>query len=215
MSNVNNVKTGVYTRNGEDFNFNFYTSLNAYDKMKFVNEVTSLVVGDNYNYVIRDLMFDFSIVNNFTDVDLSSVSDSNNSIREIENIIEETNIVEIVKANVEVGVIEELEKAVDLSIEYKTGIHRNPIAESIGKLIDTLENKMSGINTDALLQAADVFNNMSGEFTMDKLIDSYGKSDMFKKHYDNMMADRERRMEDAKTVIKEANKNATKMAAKK
>ena len=55
-------KMGVYTRNGLEFDFNFHTSLRAVDKMRFVSNVTDLVVGDNYYSVIRDIIFNFNII---------------------------------------------------------------------------------------------------------------------------------------------------------
>ena len=56
-----NIKTrnGMYTFKGVDTAFSFYTDLNAVNKVKFVNNVTNYIVDENYNAIIRDLMFDF------------------------------------------------------------------------------------------------------------------------------------------------------------
>ena len=53
------VKTGVYTYNGAEETFAFYTTLRAIDKINFINAVTNILVGDNYYPVIRDIIFDF------------------------------------------------------------------------------------------------------------------------------------------------------------
>lgn len=211
------VKTGVYTRNGEDHDFNFYTSLSAIDKIKFVNVVTSTLVGDNYYSFIKDMIFDIAIVHIFTDVDVSDIMLSNNAINEIENYLNETNIVEIVKVNVDFGVIEELNKGVDDNIEYRTGIHKNPIAESLSHLLNTIDKKVSGVDTDKMMEMAQVISNMSGELTPDKMLEAYSKSDLFKQNYEKIMAERNRHnndIEDAVTDIKNA-KNRKKVASVK
>lgn len=188
-----NVKMGVYTRNGESISFNFYTNLRAVDKMKFVDTVTSYVVGDNYNSVIRDMMFDFTIIDIFTDVDITEIVNSKtNSINMIEDLLDETNIAAIVKANAENGLIAELEKAVDDNIEYRTGVRRNPIADGIGSLLKTIETKLAGIDTDGMMQMAQVISGMSGEMTPERVLEAYSKSDMFKERYAQLLADKER-----------------------
>ena len=110
---IRNVRTGVYTYNGEEVSFNFYTSISAYDEVRFVNTVTNTLVDDSYISVIRNLIFDFEIIDIFTDIDISNIKD----INAIEQFLEETNIVEIVKANVDSDVVEELNRAVDENIE--------------------------------------------------------------------------------------------------
>ena len=185
-----NVKSGVYTRNGVEENFNFFTSLKASDKIKFVNFVTNLVVDDSYNSILKDMIFDFAIVDIFTDIDTSEITKSPNAINMIEDLLEETNIVDIVKVNVESGLVEELDNAVSLNIEYKTGIHKNPIAESLSHLLNTIEQKVSGIDTDSMMQMAEVISGMSGELTADKMLEAYSKSDMFKQKYEQVLADR-------------------------
>lgn len=185
------IRSGVYTYNGEEHSFNFYTFLNAYNRMLFVNSVTDLLVGDNYNSVIRDLVFDYNVISVFTDVDTSKVTDENNATQDtlsaMEELVYETNIVEIVKKNVIIGVIDELNKAVDDNIEYRTGIHENPIADSLSHLLNTIDGKISGIDTESMMKMAQVISNMSGELTADKMLDAYSKSDIFKEKHAQIM----------------------------
>ena len=187
-----NVKMGIYTHNGKEVNFNFYTSLRAYDKMRFVKNVTDLVVGDDYNSVIRDMMFDFMIIDIFTDVDITEINNSKDAINMIEQFLDDTNIVKIVRDNAEIGVIAELEKAVDDNIEYRTGVRRNPIVDSISNLLNTIETKLVGIDTDSMMQMAQVISGMSGEMTPERVWEAYSKSNIFKEHYAKLLADRKR-----------------------
>lgn len=186
------IKAGVYTRNGEDVPFNFYTSLSAYNKVRFVDSVVSAIVTDDgYNYVIKDMLFDFWVVNFFTDVDVSKIAEAENNIDAIEDFFDENNIVDIVKINIVPGIIDELEKAVEFNIEYKTGIHINPISSSLSSLLDTIERKVENIDLDSMMDIAEAMSGISGELTADKMLDAYAKTDIFKKNWENAVADKE------------------------
>ena len=211
------VKTGVYTRNGEEYNFNFYTSLRAIDKIKFIKNVTNTLVDDNYYSFLKNMIFDIYIVHIFSDVDVSDVMSANNAIDEIENYLNETNIVDIIKANVDPDVIDELNESVDLAIEYRTGIHKNPISESLGRLLNTIEKKVSSIDTEKMMEMAQVISGMSGELTADKMLEAYSKSDLFKKNYEQIIADRNKhnnKIEADVTAIKNT-RNSKKIASVK
>lgn len=185
------IKAGVYTRNGEDVPFNFYTSLSAYNKVRFVDSVVSAIVTDDgYNYVIKDMLFDFWVVNFFTDVDVSKIAEAENNIDAIEDFFDENNIVDIVKINIVPGIIDELEKAVEFNIEYKTGIHINPISSSLSSLLDTIERKVENIDLDSMMDIAEAMSGISGELTADKMLDAYAKTDIFKKNWENAAADK-------------------------
>lgn len=185
------IKAGVYTHNGEDVPFNFYTSLSAYNKVRFVDSVVSAIVTDDgYNYVIKDMLFDFWVVNFFTDVDVSKIAEAENNIDAIEDFFDENNIVDIVKINIVPGIIDELEKAVEFNIEYKTGIHINPISSSLSSLLDTIERKVENIDLDSMMDIAEVMSGISGELTADKMLDAYAKTDIFKKNWEKAAADK-------------------------
>lgn len=180
----NEIKTGVYTFDGEDTPFAFYTSLNAYRKAQFVDSVSNILVSDNYNYVIRDLAFDFCIVAIFTDIDTSDVSDADDGITAMEEFVDKFKpVVDIVKANAEDGVLDELHKAIDLNIEYRTGIHINPISSSLASLFDTIERKVNDIDLDSMMDLAQSMASISGELTPEKMLDAYAKTNIFKEHW--------------------------------
>ena len=115
---------GTYIYNDEAHNFNFGTDLSIADKQKFVNSVVGLVVDDEYyNSILRDLIFDFYVVEYLTDIDTAELRESASFVNDVEQFLEETDIVEIVKANAFPTLFDELNDAIDKSIEYKTGIH--------------------------------------------------------------------------------------------
>lgn len=209
------VMSSVYTRNGEEFAFAFYTSLRAIDKIKFVNMVVNTLVGENYNSIIRDLIFDYTIIKSLTNIDTTDIDESPNSIDLIEDLLDETNIVEIVKANAS-ELIEELDKAVNDDIEYHTGIHRNSFIESLAHLLGTLEKKISNIDTDEMMKAAQVLGKLTGEIAPEKVIEAYSNSDLFKERYAQIIADREKHNSKIEAIkIEEEKRKANKSKANK
>lgn len=201
-----NLKIGVYERNGEENTFNYYTNLRMVDKVQFVNMVTSYVVGEDYNMVLRDMMFDFTIIDIFTDVDISDITnpDNKNSINMIEDLLLETNIIDIVKANMEPGLMAELNRAVDNNIAYHTGISTNPLIESFNNLMNTIEAKISDIDIDGLTEMMKMFSDVSGELTADKIVEAYAKSDLLKERNDALLAEKARQYAMVNNTVKAA-----------
>lgn len=182
------TKFGVYTYGDKDFQFNFNTSLSARQKVSFVNDIVEVVVGDNYYDFLTDIMFDFEIIHKFTDVDVSGMD----QIDAIEKFLNDTNIVEIVKENADFELISGLRESVSKCIEYKTGIHRNIVDEALGSLLNVVERKVSNIDVDGMMEMAQVMSGISGELTADKIIEAYGKSDIFKNQYKQISEKREK-----------------------
>lgn len=176
------MKMGVYAKGEESFNFNFYTTLSMSEKATFINSVVNTVVGDDYNFIVRPMIFDFMIVKMMTDVDTSFANNSNDTIDAIEQFLTETNIVDIVKANMEDSLIDNLNVAVDKAIEYRTGIHPSPIADALASLLSTLEKKVNELDLDDMMNMAQKFAGMTGELTPESIVNAYINSDIHKKN---------------------------------
>ena len=178
---------GTYIHNDETYNFNFGTDLSIAEKQKFVNSVVSLVVSDdNYNSILRSLIFDFYVVDIMTDVDTDEFKVSPTFVNDVEQFLDETNIVDIVKANAFPTLFDELNNAVDKSIEYITGIHPSPLNESLASLVNTLEKKINEFDMDSMMSMAQKFVGMTGEFTPESIMDAYINSDMHKKNLEEI-----------------------------
>lgn len=187
------MKNGVFTYNDESYNFDFKTSLSAHDKQTFVKTVVDNLVGDDgYDVVIRDLIFDFVIIEAFTNIDTSFINmkdddgDDINPIIPIEHFLEEANVVDIVKANMEVGLLDELNRAVDLNIQYLTGIHPNPLNEAIANLVSTIEKKICEVDLDSMMSMAQKFADMTEDFTLDNIVNAYMNSDVHQKNLEEI-----------------------------
>ena len=177
----NEMENGVYTKGEETFEFSFLTDLSASKKMDFVNSVVGYVItNSDYNFVIKDIIFDFEIIHKFTNYNISDIKEADDALGAIEELLSTTNIVEIVKSNMVDGLYEELVKAVDLDIQYKTGIRNNDILNSVERILDTIEEKVKDIDTKGLDEFVKVFNGVSGELTPDKLLEAFAKSNMYK-----------------------------------
>lgn len=177
------VKTGTYIYNEDTFNFNFYTDLSIANKLKFINSVVDILVDENhYNSVIRDLIFDFYVVDIMTDVDTTELKSSSFFVNDVEQFLEETNIVEIVKANATPALFVELNKAIDDSIAYLTGIHLNPLNDALASLVNTFEKKVNEFDLDSIMGMAKAFAGMTGELSPESFINAYMTSDAHKKN---------------------------------
>lgn len=212
---MKNIKTGTYFYNDESYNFNFATDLSAYRKLMFVNYVVNSIVDeDRYDSIVKDLVFDFGLVALMTDIDTSFINvededgDPINPIVFIEPFLEETNVVDIVKANMEIGLLEELENAVDLSIRYRTGIHSSPIADSLSSLLSTIEKKINEVDLESMMGMAQKLAGMTDEFNLDNLVKAYMNSDVHKENLEEIAKAKTERIKIAENLdeaIKEVN----------
>lgn len=197
--NTNNTKTGVYFYNDESFDFGFVTSLSASEKISFINSIVDTVVSNNYYTVIRDMLFDFAIIRTFTDFDTTFVKNSDSMIDTIEQFLDETNIVDVVKANMSVGLLEELNKSVDKAIEFRTGIHPSPLNDALASLLSTLEKKVNEFDMGSMMGMAQKLTGMTDEFNLDNLVKAYMNSET---HKNNLVE-----IEEAKKQNKKSSKS--------
>ena len=184
---MSEMKQGVYTNinSDTDYTFDFYTDLSVSKKAKFVNSVVSLVVdGEYYNSVIKNLVFDFYVIDIMTNVDTSEIKSSLTFLDDVENLLLETNIVDVVKANAFPTLFDELNMAVDKAIEYKTGIHPNLLSDALSNLINTLEKKVDSFDMNGAMEIAKNFS--TDEFTPENIVKAYLQTDIHKKNLEEI-----------------------------
>ncbi len=194
---IKNSKMGAYIdpKTDKEVSFNFWTDLGAKDKMRFVANVTDTIIGENYFSFLKNLIFDFEIIEMFTDIDTSDVSEATDTISMIEEFVNTTKVVEIVKSNVKQGLIDELMQAVEDNLEYRTGVHHNPLTNSVVGLINTIETKINEIDTNSMAQLAEMFNGMTGEITADGIINAYANSPIFLQSLEDRQKAHDKRFE--------------------
>ncbi len=199
--NMKNVMTGTYVKGEELIGFNFGTDLSVFEKQKFVNAVVGLVVDEkNYNSILRDLIFDFYVVDMFTNIDTAELKQSPHFVNDVEQFLEETNIVDIVRANALPTLFDELNKAVDNSIAYLTGIHPNPLNEALASLVNTFEKKVNEVDLDSAMKMAKKFADMTGKLTPESVVDAYVNSDLHKKNSEEIAESKAEKAEFAEVL---------------
>lgn len=193
MTNMKNTDTTVYIRNGEELDMTYSTDIPMSMKMSFVDTVVNDIVGDGYYYpMLKDMMFDFRLIQFFSDVDID-ISDEGEVINKIEDFLSETDAADVLKVNINLDVLFELVDFVDKGIEYKTGIHPSPIADSIASLLNVIEKKFSEFDMDSMTGMAKTFAKLQGDITPEKMLEAYAKSDVFKKQHENVVSAQEKR----------------------
>lgn len=199
------INTDTYTRNNEEIEFAYKINPTMSQKIEFVSAVVDTVVGDDYYYpMLKDMIFDFHLVNFFTDAFDNS---SSFTIDEIEEFLNETDVADILKINIDFDLLTELYDSVDKAIEYKTGIHISPIEDAIKSLLDTVERKFRDIDVDSMIGMAKVFGKLQGDITPDKMLEAYANSDIFKKQHDDVVESQAKRDAVMKKIRENAKKN--------
>ena len=197
--------TGVYERNGEQIEFEYHLDIPMSQKIAFVDSVVNPIVGDGYYYpMIKDIMFDFRMIQFFTDID-TDVVDGDDVIDQIVEFLKSNDAADVVRVSVNFHVIQELYEAVDKAIEYKTGIHPSPIADGIASILKMAEEKLFSIDVDSANAMAKVFGNMQGNITPDKMLEAYANSDVFKKMHGDAVKkqdERDKKAEDRLNIVK-------------
>ena len=184
---IKETKLGTYIYGEKSYEFTFETNLSISEKCKFVNSVVSLIVDtENYNSIIRDLIFDFYTIEFFTKIDTTELRQSDNFLDDVDDFLLETNIVEIVRENAFPALFNELNDAVDKAIEYKTGIHPSPLNEALSRLINTLDKKVNEFDMSSAMEMAQKFARMTGDLNVDNVVNAYINSDTHKKNLDEI-----------------------------
>ena len=132
------------------------------------------------------MIFDFYVIDFLTDIDTSEFKESSHFVDDVEQFLEETNIVEIVKANASPTLFYELNEAIDKSIEYITGIHPSPIADSFASLLSTLEKKINEFDMGSMMDMAQKFAGMTDELNVDNIVKAYVDSDFHTKNLEEL-----------------------------
>ena len=212
MSKIIGVMNATYNYKGVSGDYTFFTDIDVLRKAKFVESVCSYVVTDkSYQAVLRDTIFMWQIIEAFTNINLKDVlnlEESQNALGDIIDFVEETDVVENIVDNMRAGLIQELNEAVNLNIEYKTGIHIDPLRDMLANLLKSFEDKMNGIDIPTLMNFASKINEIPDELSADKIAEAYANSDTFKQ----LVEGRRNIEKDDKVVdiVEAAKKKATK-----
>lgn len=189
---MKHTNLGVYTYNGENIEYYYSLFATCSEQMTFVDTVTSVVVTKNaFMPLVRDIAFNFTLVNMFTDIDDNNFKndDGNIDIDIFENFDKQTGVSDFLKSVIDEKIIASLNDSIDSNIAYKTGIHKDSISTAIVNLIKTLEKKMSQLGGDVDIAKVNNFIqkfNSSG-LNAESIVKTYLDSDTYKKNVDDVI----------------------------
>lgn len=200
---MNTVYSAKYYDNEleKEIEFKYYKEISLSKKLDFVNNVLDVLFQNNYCYaVIRNELFDIMLVDSFTDVFLEE-EDFTFTINEIDKFLSKTNVVDILKKEINPTLLKELSDTIDINIAYKTGVNLNSISTSFSSLLKTIEEKVSNFNVDELTNTLKEFANMTDGLSQEKIIELYTKSDKYKKNYKDTLNNKNKQIRELKKEL--------------
>ena len=185
----------------KEIDFKYCTELTLQQKVSFVNFVLEVIFDDNYCFsIIKNEIFDIALIHMFTDV-LKYDEDFTFSLNSIEEMLNTTNIIEILKKEIDNDLIKDLNEVIDINIAYKTGVNVNSISTSFSSLLKTIENKVSDFDVDEFSNTLKKFGDITNGMSPDKIIELYTKTDAYKKNYKGTLSTKNKQIRELKKEI--------------
>ena len=167
----------------KEIDFKYRTELTLQQKVSFVNFVLGVIFDDDYCFsIIKNEVFDIALIYMFTDV-FQYDEDFTFSLNNIDEMLNTTNVIEILKKEIDNDLIKDLNEVIDINIAYKTGVNVNSISTSFSSLLKTIENKVSDFDVDEFSNTLKKFGDITNGMSPDKIIELYTKTDAYKKNY--------------------------------
>ena len=167
--------------------FEYTLELTAQQKVNFVNNVLEVIFSNDYCYsIIKDEIIDIMLIDTFTNI-LKTDEDFDYKLNAIDEFLNNTNVINIIREKINPRLYEELINAIDENISYKTGIDRNGISTAVSSLLKTIENKVSDFDVEGLTNTLKQFSDLTNGLSEEKIMDLYTKTDAFKKNYEETM----------------------------
>ena len=185
----------------KEIDFKYRTELTLQQKVSFVNFVLGVIFDDDYCFsIIKNEVFDIALIYMFTDV-LKYEEDFTFSLNNIEEMLNTTNVIEILKKEIDNDLIKDLNEVIDINIAYKTGINVNSISTSFSSLLKTIENKVSDFDVDEFSNTLKKFGDITNGMSPDKIIELYTKTDAYKKNYKGTLSTKNKQIRELKKEI--------------
>ena len=185
----------------KEIDFKYRTELTLQQKVSFVNFVLGVIFDDDYCFsIIKNEVFDIALIYIFTDV-LKYEEDFTFSLNNIEEMLNTTNVIEILKNEIDKDLIKDLNEVIDINIAYKTGVNVNSISTSFSSLLKTIENKVSDFDVDEFSNTLKKFGDITNGMSPDKIMELYTKTDAYKKNYKGTLSTKNKQIRELKKEI--------------
>ena len=185
----------------KEIDFKYRTELTLQQKVSFVNFVLGVIFDDDYCFsIIKNEVFDIALIYMFSDV-LKYDEDFTFSLNNIEEMLNTTNVIEILKKEIDNDLIKGLNEVIDINIAYKTGVNVNSISTSFSSLLKTIENKVSDFDVDEFSNTLKKFGDITNGMSPDKIMELYTKTDAYKKNYKGTLSTKNKQIRELKKEI--------------
>lgn len=185
----------------KEIDFKYRTELTLQQKVSFVNFVLGVIFDDDYCFsIIKNEVFDIALIYMFTDV-LKYDEDFTFSLNNIEEMLNTTNVIEILKKEIDNDLIKDLNEVIDINIAYKTGVNVNSISTSFSSLLKTIENKVSDFDVDEFSNTLKKFGDITNGMSPDKIMELYTKTDAYKKNYKGTLSTKNKQIRELKKEL--------------
>ena len=185
----------------KEIDFKYRTELTLQQKVSFVNFVLGVIFDDDYCFsIIKNEVFDIALIYMFTDV-FQYDEDFTFSLNNIDEMLNTTNVIEILKKEIDNDLIKDLNEVIDINIAYKTGVNVNSISTSFSSLLKTIENKVSDFDVDEFSNTLKKFGDITNGMSPDKIIELYTKTDAYKKNYKSTLSTKNKQIRELKKEI--------------
>lgn len=185
----------------KEIDFKYRTELTLQQKVSFVNFVLGVIFDDDYCFsIIKNEVFDIALIYMFTDV-LKYDEDFTFSLNNIDEMLNTTNVIEILKNEIDKDLIKDLNEVIDINIAYKTGVNVNSISTSFSSLLKTIENKVSDFDVDEFSNTLKKFGDITNGMSPDKIMELYTKTDAYKKNYKGTLSTKNKQIRELKKEL--------------
>lgn len=185
----------------KEIDFKYRTELTLQQKVSFANFVLGVIFDDDYCFsIIKNEVFDIALIYMFTDV-LQYEEDFTFSLNNIEEMLNTTNVIEILKNEIDKDLIKDLNEVIDINIAYKTGVNVNSISTSFSSLLKTIENKVSDFDVDEFSNTLKKFGDITNGMSPDKIMELYTKTDAYKKNYKGTLSTKNKQIRELKKEL--------------
>ena len=185
----------------KEIDFKYRTELTLQQKVSFVNFVLGVIFDDDYCFsIIKNEVFDIALIYMFTDV-FKYDEDFTFSLNNIEEMLNTTNVIEILKNEIDKDLIKDLNEVIDINIAYKTGVNVNSISTSFSSLLKTIENKVSDFDVDEFSNTLKKFGDITNGMSPDKIMELYTKTDAYKKNYKGTLSTKNKQIRELKKEL--------------
>ena len=185
----------------KEIDFKYRTELTLQQKVSFVNFVLGVIFDDDYCFsIIKNEVFDIALIYMFTDV-FQYDEDFTFSLNNIDEMLNTTNVIDILKKEIDNDLIKDLNEVIDINIAYKTGVNVNSISTSFSSLLKTIENKVSDFDVDEFSNTLKKFGDITNGMSPDKIIELYTKTDAYKKNYKGTLSTKNKQIRELKKEI--------------